>query len=221
MQIKRKIGLGMILLSILLLFTASVTFIPMARIEKTIDFTIINPELPDLSLPSDLPIYLLKEIRNLKLAYPQWIWRDDPQYVILSLQPITKNPSFQKQTLESPVKYHVYLEARLELSVVRMETGSSMIEAVDENQATQFSWKIRAEKSGRMSGNLWLFVNITDSQSGKTWQLTRFAIPLQIESKDIFGLSLPLIRNFALVGFLIAFSAGLVLIFFKQRNVKK
>ena len=221
MQIKRKIRLGMILLSIFLLITAAITFIPLTQIEKTLDFTVINPELPDSNLPSDLPTYLSKEMRNLKLVYPQWIWRDDLQYVVLSMQPKRRNPTLQEQTPEITGKYHVYLETRLELSTFQILTGNSVIEAMDENQTTQFSWQIKSEKSGRVSGNLWIFVNITDSQSGNTWQLTRFALPLQIETRDIFGLSLSLIRNLALIGFFITFSAGLVLTFFHQRNAKK
>jgi len=221
MQNKRKIMLGLILLSIFLLITVATTFIPVTRIEKAIDFTIINPELPDTNLPTDLPIYLSEELRVLKLAYPQWLWRDDPQYIVLFIQPKANNPTLQKQAEGNPARYHVYLEARLELGLVQMLTGDAVIEAVNANQTAQFLWQVKAETSGRTRGNLWIFVNITDSQGGNTWQETRFALPLQMEIKDIIGLSLSSARSLALIGFFLILSAGLVLVFFHPRNVKK
>ena len=221
MQNKRKIMLGLILLSIFLLITVATTFIPLTRIEKTVDFTIVNLELSDANLPSDLPIYLSEEMRTLKLTTPQWLWRDDPQYIILSIQPKANDTTLQKPAEISPARYHVYLEARLEVGIVQMLTGETVIEAVNANQSAQFLWQVKAETSGMVKGNLWIFVNITDSQSGNTWQLTRFALPLQMEIKDFIGLSLSSARSLALIGFFLVLSAGLVLLFFHPRNVKK
>jgi len=219
-QNKRKINLGLILLSIFLLTTFASTFIPVARIEKAIDFTIINPELSDASLPSDLPIYLFEEIRTLKLATPQWLWWNDPQYIVLSIQPKANNPTLKKSAEGGSVKYHVYLEARLELGLVHLQTGDTVIESVNANQSAQFLWQVKAETSGRARGNVWIFVNIIDSQSGNHWQLTRFALPLQMEVKDVIGLSLFSVRSLILIGFSLVLSAGLVLLFLHPRNVK-
>jgi len=208
--------LGLILLSLFLLIGFASTFIPVTRIEKKIDFTIINPELPDVDLPNGLPIYISEEMRTLKLAYPQWFWRGDTQFISLSIQP---DATSQKPTQINQSRYHVYLEARLEVAFMQMVTGDTVIEAVDANQSAQFLWQIRAETSGRTKGNLWIFVNIADSQSDKTWRLTRFALPLQLEIKDIIGLPLSSVRSFTLIGFFIVLSAGLVFIFFHPRKV--
>ena len=213
--------LGLILLSIFLLITVATTFIPVTQIEKTIDFTIVNPELPDVNLPADLPVYLSEELRVLKLTTPHWLWRDDPQYITLSIQPKANTPTLQKPAESSPVRYHVYLEARLELGLVQMLTGDTVIEALNANQSAKFLWQVKAGTSGRTRGNLWIFVNIADSQGGNTWQLTRFALPLQMEIKDIIGLSLSSARCLALIGFFLVLSTGLVLLLFHPRNVKK
>ena len=213
--------MGLILLSIFLLITVATTFNPVTRIEKNVDFTIVNPELPDANLPTDLPVYLSEELRVLKLTYPQWLWRDDPQYITLSIQPQANNTTLQKPAEINPARYHVYLETRLELGLVQMLTGDTVVEAVNANQSAQFLWQFKAETSGRTRGNLWIFVNITDSQGGNTWQETRFALPLQMEIKDIIGLSLSSARSLDLIGFFIVLSAGLVLLFFHPRNVKK
>ncbi len=213
--------LGLFLLSILLFITVATTFIPVTRIEKTIDFTIINPELPDANLPTDLPVYLSEELRVLKLTYPQWLWRGDSQYITLIIQPKVDNSTSQESAEISPARYHVYLEARLELGLVHMLTGDAMIETVNAKQSAQFLWQVKAETSGRARGNLWIFVNITDSQNGNTWQLTRFALPLQMEINAIIGLSLSSVRSLAMIGFFLVLSAGLVLVFFHPRNVKK
>lgn len=213
--------LGLILLSIFLLITVATAFIPVTRIEKTFDFTIINPELPDANLPTDLPVYLSEELRVLKLTYPQWLWRDEPQYINLSIQPKANNSTMQKPVEVSLARYHVYLEARLELDLAQMLTGDTVIEAVNVNQSAQFLWQVKAETSGRAKGNLWIFVNITDSQSGNTWQLTRFAFPLQMEMMDIIGLSRSSVRSLALIGYFLILSTGAVLVFLHPRNVKK
>jgi hypothetical protein len=214
-QNKRKIKLGLILLSIILLMTIATTFIPVTRIEKSIDFSMINPELPDANLPADLPVYLSEEIQELKLITPQWLWRGEPQYIDLSIQPKADNPTLQKSAEGSPMKYHVYLEARLELGLVQMLTGDTVIEAVNANHSAQFLWQVKAVKRGKARGNLWIFVNITDSQSGNTWKLTRFALPLQMEGKDVIGLSLSSVRSLTLIGFFLVMAAGLVLIVFQ------
>ena len=220
MQNKKIITLGLILLSVILLITAAITYIPVSRIEKNIDFTIINPDPSDPDLPTDLPIYLSEELRVLRLTYPQWLWLGDPQFITLSIQPKANDSTLQSSAESSQIKYHVYLEARLDLGLVSLLSGDTVTEAVNANQPVQFLWKVEAEIHGMTKGNLWLFVNITDSKNGDTWQLTRFALPLQIESKKFIGLPLSSARTLTLIGFILVFSAGLVLLLFQPRNSK-
>jgi hypothetical protein len=212
MKNRRKFTLGLILLSVALMISLITTFIPFSRTEKTIDFTLINPEIPDSNLPVNLPIYLLEELRVLKLSYPQQIWLEDQQFITLSIIPNTNNP-MQKMVNSSQEKYVSYLETRLELDLVQALTGNSIIEAVKENQSAQFLWQVKPVISGKTNGILWIFVNITDSQSGGTWQLTRFALPISLEIKDIFGLSLSSARILILVGLVIVIFALLVLMY--------
>jgi hypothetical protein len=213
--------LGLILLSILLLIIGFATFIPITRTEKLIDFSIINLEGPDANLPADLPVYLTQDLQILKLSTPQWLWRGDPETIVLSIQPKANSPTLQNSTEGNSARYPVYLEVRMELGAVQMLTGDTIIEALNVNQSAQFLWQVKAEKSGRARGNLWIVANITDSQSGNTWKITRFALPLQMEVKDIFGFSLSSVRILALIGLFLVFSAGLVLIISRMRNVKK
>jgi hypothetical protein len=208
----RIIILGLTWLSVVLLITLAATFIPSSRTEKTIDFTMINPALTDVNFPADLPIYLLEELQVLKLAYPQQIWLEDMQLVTLSIIPKTINVS-QKMVDSGQEKYHAYLEARLELGLVHVLSGDSVIEAVKENQPAQFLWQVKPVISGRTNGLLWIFVNITDSHGGAAWQLTRFALPISMEVKDIIGLSLSSARILILAVLVIAISALLVLRF--------
>ena len=220
-QNKRKIMLGLILLSVILLITAAMTFIPVTRIEKSIDFTIINPKQSDSDLPADLPIYLSKELRVLRLTYPEWLWLDDPQFITLSIQPKADGSTLQSSADSSQTKYHVYLEARLDLGLIPLLSGDTVTEAVNVNQPAQFLWKVKAETHGMTNGNLWIFVNIADPLNGNTWQLTRFALPLQIESRGLIGLSLTSVRTLTLIGFFLMLFAGMVLFLFQPRNAKK
>jgi len=212
MKNRRKFTSGLTLLSAALLIGLIATFIPFSRIEKTIDFTMINPEMTDANLPVDLPIYLLQELQVLKLSYPQQIWLEDVQFITLSITPKTNNAALKLVNTDQ-VRYHAYLEARLDLGLVQILTGDSVIEAVKENQPTQFIWQVKPEISGGTNGFLWIFVNIADSQSDAAWQLTRFALPISMEAKDIFGLSLSSTRILILVGLVIAISALLILRF--------
>ena len=208
MKNRRKISLGLILLSAVFLIALIATFIPISRTEKTIDFTMINPAVPDVNLPVDLPIYLSEELRVLKLSYPEQMWLEDTQFITLSI--ISKvNNTAQKTVDSDQVGYHAYLEARLELGLVQVLTGNSVIEAVKEKQSMQFLWQIKPIISGRINGILWIFVNIADSQNGGSWQLTRFALPISMEVKDILGLSLSSARILILV--VLAFAISVLL----------
>jgi hypothetical protein len=213
MKNKGKFTLGLTLLSAAFLIALIATFIPISRTEKTIDFTIINPQMPDANLPVDLPIFLLEELRVLRISYPKQIWLEDSQFITLSIIPKTNNAVVQKSVDGNQTRYHAYLEARLELGLVRILTGDSVIEAVKENQPTQFLWQVKPVISGRTNGILWIFVNIADSQSGGAWQLTRFALPISMEVKDIIGLSLSSARILILAVSVVAISAMLVVRF--------
>jgi hypothetical protein len=217
----RTIKLGLLLISTILLTTFAFSFIPVPRTIKTIDFAIINPGLVGADLPVDLPEYLSEELQILELKIPQWLWQGDPQTIILSIQPKVKDQIIRKQAGSGIEKYSVYLEARLELVSVQMLTGETVIEAVDAHQSALFNWQVNAVTSGRARGNLWIFVNITDSQSGKTWQLTRFALPLQMEIKGFIGLSINFARVFTLIGFILVLSTASVLFFFSSDYIKK
>ncbi len=213
MKNKRKFTLGLTLLSAAFLIALIATFIPISRTEKTIDFKIINPQMPDANLPVDLPVFLLEELRVLRISYPKQIWLEDSQFITLSIIPKTKNAVVQKSVDGNQTRYHAYLEARLELGLVRILTGDSVIEAVKENQPTQFLWQVKPVISGKTNGILWIFVNIADSQSGGPWQLTRFALPISMEVKDIIGLSLSSARILILAVLIIAIFTMLVVRF--------
>ena len=208
MKNRRKISLGLILLSAVFLIALIATFIPISRTEKTIDFTMINPAVPDVNLPVDLPIYLSEELRVLKLSYPEQMWLEDTQFITLSI--ISKvNNTAQKTVDSDQAGYHAYLEARVEMGLVQVLTGNSVIEALKEKQSLQFFWQIKPILSGRTNGFLWIFVNITDSQNNDSWQLTRFALPISIEVKDILRLSLSSARILILV--VLAFAISVLL----------
>jgi hypothetical protein len=213
MKNKGKFNLGLTLLSAAFLIALIATFIPISRTEKTIDFAIINPQMPDANIPVDLPVFLSEELRVLRISYPKQIWLEDTQFITLSMIPKTNNTIVQNSVDGNQTRYHAYLEARLELGLVRILTGDSVIEAVKENQPTQFLWQVKPVISGRTNGILWIFVNIADSQSGGAWQLTRFALPISIDVKDIVGLSLPSARILILAVLVIAISAVLVVRF--------
>jgi hypothetical protein len=213
MKNRRKFTLSLTLLSAAFLIALIAPFIPISRTEKTIDFTIINPQMPDANLPVDLPVFLSEELRVLRISYPKQIWLEDSQFITLSIIPKTNNAVAQKSVDGNQTRYHAYLEARLELGLVRILTGDSVIEAVKENQPTQFLWQVKPVISGRTNGILWIFVNIADSQSSGAWQLTRFALPISMEVKDIIGLSLSSARILILAVLVIAISAMLVVRF--------
>jgi hypothetical protein len=213
MKNRRKFTLSLTLLSAAFLIALIAPFIPISRTEKTIDFTIINPQMPDANLPVDLPVFLLEELRVLRISYPKQIWLEDSQFITLSIIPKTNNAVVQKSVDGNQTRYHAYLEARLELGLVRILTGDSVIEAVKENQPTQFLWQVKPVISGRTNGILWIFVNIADSQSSGAWQLTRFALPISMDVKDIIGLSLSSARILILAVLVIAISAMLVVRF--------
>ena len=91
MKNRRKFTLGLALLSAAFLIALIATYIPISRTGKTIDFTIINPQMPDANLPVDLPVFLSEELRVLRISYPKQIWLEDSQFITLSIIPKTNN----------------------------------------------------------------------------------------------------------------------------------
>jgi hypothetical protein len=183
------IALGLILLILMVLsgFISTFFFRPQ-KIEKKIDFLLINLETSNLDLPANLPKFLSSQLHTLSLTYPQELWFQDTGQIEMIIDPNLENDFRLIEPIKN--KYNNYYEARLDLNSVQLLTGDTVIEPISENQRAYFIWKINPLASGNISGNLWFYMNIIDQSVNDQWRISRFALPIKMKVNNLLGLSL-------------------------------
>jgi hypothetical protein len=214
------ISLTMLIIVVIAVIVYS--YLSLVQTQKTIPFSLLTPADLQSGLPADLPAFLINEQRTLSLSYPAQLWAGQEGTISMLISPA--NPNTQGPDVNSnsnPSGYNVDVEARLELDNVDVLPGKTIIEPIKEGKPVLFLYEINSDSALQFNGNLWVYLNIVQPQSGKDWQVTRLALPLESEINPFLGMTVNLARiiGYSLLG--LDFTGILLLILFQQPLKKK
>ena len=169
--------------------------------EKQINFALLDRKSSPEDLPPDLPDFLFDSQAEMVLYHPQKMWLNEEGAVKVNINVPGIN---HEQTASLSEKYNYYYEVRMNLELVELLSGDTIFAPIRRGQQSQFHWDIAPLQSGNVTGNIWIYVHITDSAASRQWQITRFALPLRIQVVDILGLSLRNLRMLLILGLLLS-----------------
>jgi hypothetical protein len=194
-------GWMVVLILIFILGLALTCLLPFPDVEKQIIFTLLDPRSSPEDLPADLPDFLFDPQAKLMLYHPQKIWLHEEGAVKVNITlPVTNN----EQTASLYEKYNYYYEVRMNLDSVQLLSGDTIFAPIRPGQQSQFQWDIIPVRSGNITGNIWIYIHITDAAVSSQWQITRFALPLRFQVVNFLGLSLRTLRTLLFLGLLLS-----------------
>lgn len=192
----------MVALILIFVFGLALTyFLPIPTVEKQINFALLDRTSSSADFPADLPDFLFDSQTELTLLHPQKMWLDEEGAVKVNIN----LPGISHgQTASLQEKYNHYYEVRMNLDSVELLSGDTIFAPIRSGQQAQFHWDIVPGRSGNITGNIWIYVHITDAAASQQWQITRFALPLRIQVVDFLGLSLRNLRTLMILGLLLS-----------------
>ncbi len=206
---KKVVLTAISLVAFILLLLLGYSYLPLPVHTRMLDLTLIPTGYTDEALPTDLPAFLSDQKMTLRLTSPEQVWLGDPQMIAMAIKPVeTKSEVVNSTSINS--SYHANIEARLDLMGGMVSPGKTILEPIQAGQSVQFQWQVRADGRSDLKGKVWVYLNIIQSTSTSSWRLPRFALPLQIEVKDIIGLSVGMFRMMVIFTLLVvAIVAGM------------
>jgi len=171
------------------------TFLPSPMRYASILFIPISAD-NESEMPIDLPPHLYQEYL-LTLAYPEFIWLGDSQYLIFTIQPEASDQVEKSSPLSD---YSTSLEARLDLPSVQISPGNAMYQVFQNGKQAQFLWYVTAENHHESAGKLWLYLIINQYEKGFEQTIPLFALPIEINIKSCLGWTLPILQGLIIVG---------------------
>ncbi len=197
-----KTNVWMVVLLLIFILGLALTYLlPFPAIEKQINFALLDRKSWSGDIPADLPDFLFDSQAEMMLRHPQKIWLFEEGAVKVN---IILPDLIQEQTASLQEKYNNYYEVRMNLDSVELLSGDTIFAPIRSGQQAQFHWNIIPVRSGNITGNIWIYVHITDATGSSQWQITRFALPLRIQVVDFLGLSLRNLRTFMILGLLLS-----------------
>ena len=204
----------------LLLGALGVSYYPQVKTEKTLPFHFLQSDAADPALPADLPRFLYEEERTLHISQPGKMWSGDSGSITLSITAPAQTLTAALPTTTASV-YNTSIETLLELENIDIQPGGTIIEPVHSGKPAQFLYTINPNAGGAVTGKLWVDVDILSTSSGETWQVTRLAIPIEIEVSDFLGLPAPWGRVAAFSALGAALMGICLILLLPQPNWKK
>lgn len=194
----QKINGWTIVLILIFIFGLALTYwLPYPDIEKRIKFALLDQKSLSADLPADLPDFLFDSQNELMLFHPQKMWLHDEGAVRVNIRlPVVNH----EKAASLSEKYNYYYEVRMNLDSVELHSGDTIFVPIRPGQNSQFQWVIIPQRSGQITGNIWIYVHIADAAASNRWQNTRFALPLRIQVVDFLGLSLRNLRMLLVLG---------------------
>jgi hypothetical protein len=227
MQLRKKMKwfktylISLTLLIIVVFSVIAYSYLPLAQSQKTIPFSLLTSTDLQSDLPTDLPVYLAGEQRTLNLSYPAQLWAGEEGTISMSVNPVNPNALVSDESSNSNSSgYNVDVETRLELDNIDILPGETIIEPIKEGKPLLFIYKINSNLTLQARGKLWVYLNIIQPQSGKNWQITRLAIPLESEINTFLGMMLSMV---SVIGFSLISLAFIGILFptLNRRPLKK
>jgi hypothetical protein len=80
------------------------------------------------------------------------------------------------------------VEARLDIQGMTVTPQGAISQPLVKGQPMKFSWQVTPRMSGEYQGTLWLFLKVVEDQGGEIARHPMLAYPLEITTRDVFGI---------------------------------
>jgi len=195
--------------------------------DKEISLTLSPDKLQTLNPDSQIPAFLFKEDCKLIIEYPAVARQGDPGSIVLTWE-VGNSPPNSASNSSSVTGPSVLVESRLDL-LGFVQTPSGSIDApLLEGQTIALRWQIIPVEAGIFSGTIWSYLslsstldnNSTDQSSQGQFQPVA-AQDIKIQVISLFGLDVTAVKWLGIVGIMIAFSLGMVAVFYRPKPKRR
>jgi hypothetical protein len=155
------------------------------------DVQVLVPRMMAVEFNEQINAAALLENRQVKLEWPSFM-RIGDQGVILMDFVIREEPwSSYSQTNYSDAydSYNMMVEAKFEVSGLRVDPLNPTRVSMPPGQPLQFKWKIIADEIGTYVGNVWLSLRFLPLDGSTAIQVPIYVKEINIQSTSLFGLS--------------------------------
>jgi hypothetical protein len=198
----------------LLLFIGLVLLIwslkPLPFVEESYNF---NPDFSNIPDIGNCTFYNELKGSQFILNYPKVIkFQEFGELSLSVIKPIKESVNNQNN---SPRTCELTIEVWIDIKNIIIEPGARSYQAFLDSQPQRFIFNIKSLINQPISGNVWIFANITDQKNNSIDRIPLFAIPLTIRNESFLGFSPDAVRNFSL--FLILISILYLMVFNKMK----
>jgi hypothetical protein len=130
----------------------------------------------------------------------------------------------QGVTIENMYETHlVRAESRLDLAGADVEPTGTVIQRLLPGQPVIFTWSISPDDTGKIRGNVWLYIRYLPKESGGGEEVEKliFTQPLEIQAQNVLGLGGAPARILGILGIALSSLLGLDDLFKIVRRVIK
>lgn len=195
---RSRLGIFLILLPIILILYIS---IPAGAVTQTIDLPVIEYPLSDYRAQGETPVAVLQEPRQLVITIPKAVRLGDSRNARLILlvpqaddHPAASSPPTSSGLADIYQDNNLVAEVRLDLPGFAISPSGELSSPLSAGNDLTFTWKIKPHQAGSYRGNLWVYINIFPKAGGEKERQALFAIPVQISSSSILGVSTTAVR---------------------------
>jgi len=140
------------------------------------------------------------------VIYPEFINIHKSNTLSTLVKKISKEPIYEKE-----IKCNTNLELFLDLDKAFIEPSSNIIQQFPWFKDQTIRFEISpAQKTGKISGSLWIYLNLTPISDSGTERIPLFTIPVEIHNRSLFGIAPGLVQIISLSALISVISFKLV-----------
>ena len=220
MQKHRSIHWTLVIATFLLVFSsASLVWILLP--EQVITHEILIDPFDFESSGNAQIIYRYPVQNTLTFTWPEDIKLGGQGKVTLEIKgkEIINNPDLEDERLGFAEEYNLVFESRLDLSFSTIWPVEGIKKPVNSLHETDFEWETGINNSLDHIGNIWVYINFIPKNGGDSIRKTISAVPVEVKTVSLFGISKKILIWVIPAGFLLSFSlSGFA--FLKKRKAK-
>ena len=207
MQKHRRIHWTLVIAAFLLVFSSALLVWKLLP-EQVITHEILIDPFDFESSGNEQIIYKYPVQNTLSFTWPEDVKLGGQGKVTLEVkgEEIFNDPDPEDERLDFTEEYNVVLESRLDLSFSTIWPVEEIKKPVNSLRETDFEWEISINNSLEHLGNIWVYINFIPKNGGDSIRKTISAVPVDVKTVSLFGISKKVLNWVIPAGFLLSFS---------------